>query len=396
MKQFAILLLIIACTAIIHIPAFGQEQIKIESYPHLGNSPVYDILLDSKGNKWVATADSLVVIKEGNKIRRLPCSTGGFAIAFDKEEVVWSALRNQLVFNARTGKKFPFVANGLSQSSALIIRGDKMLMGTAKGVRVFRYEVRENGFLLEEMNNYFTGHYPRKLVNDLLFDENGSLWIAAENGLFKVSGNNSELIHPYPSTAIILHKGSLYCSSFKKIRKYENMKKWRVLDDQGKMSGNRIEDLAFDSKGNLWMASNKIGLLDTEGKCHVFSTGDGFESKHALSIAVDKDDHVWVGTEGKGIFEIYFEDLSDDPAVVRRYEFMGDHPHNNLVLLLDVSSSMKAPHKLPQLRRAVGALAKNMRPEDEITIVSFSGNGSLILPATSAFKVLLFRRPWIP
>ncbi|HEX9958482.1 MAG TPA: VWA domain-containing protein [Fibrella sp.] len=56
---------------------------------------------------------------------------------------------------------------------------------------------------------------------------------------------------------------------------------------------------------------------------------------------------------------------------------------NNMVLLLDVSASMDAPVKLPLLKRSVKSLLALLRPEDQISIVVYSGKAKVALKPTS-------------
>jgi len=56
---------------------------------------------------------------------------------------------------------------------------------------------------------------------------------------------------------------------------------------------------------------------------------------------------------------------------------------NNMVLLLDVSGSMNAAEKLPLLKKSVLDLLQMMRPEDEVSIVVYSGKAKVMLPPTS-------------
>ncbi len=56
---------------------------------------------------------------------------------------------------------------------------------------------------------------------------------------------------------------------------------------------------------------------------------------------------------------------------------------NNLVLLLDVSGSMKAEEKLPLLRKSFLEILPYLRDEDEISIVVFSGKGKVLLNGVS-------------
>lgn len=56
---------------------------------------------------------------------------------------------------------------------------------------------------------------------------------------------------------------------------------------------------------------------------------------------------------------------------------------NNMVLLLDVSGSMDSPFKLPLLKRSIKSLLKLLRPEDQISVVIYSGRAKLVLKPTS-------------
>ena len=60
-----------------------------------------------------------------------------------------------------------------------------------------------------------------------------------------------------------------------------------------------------------------------------------------------------------------------------------DLPPNNLVFLIDVSGSMDMPDKLPLLKRSLGLLVEQLRPQDRVAIVVYAGNAGLVLPSTS-------------
>ncbi|MDE2763426.1 MAG: von Willebrand factor type A domain-containing protein [Gemmatimonadota bacterium] len=62
---------------------------------------------------------------------------------------------------------------------------------------------------------------------------------------------------------------------------------------------------------------------------------------------------------------------------------MRDLPPRNLVFLLDVSGSMDEPNKLPLLQSAFSLLADRLRPEDHVTVMTYSNVVCLALPSTS-------------
>jgi len=58
---------------------------------------------------------------------------------------------------------------------------------------------------------------------------------------------------------------------------------------------------------------------------------------------------------------------------------MDGYATNHLVMLLDVSGSMDAPGKLPLLKKAMLELAAIMRPEDRVSIITFSSKPKAVL-----------------
>lgn len=58
-------------------------------------------------------------------------------------------------------------------------------------------------------------------------------------------------------------------------------------------------------------------------------------------------------------------------------------PPANLVFLVDVSGSMDEPNKLPLVKKTLRILTEQLRPQDKVTIVSYSSGEQLVLAPTS-------------
>lgn len=70
-------------------------------------------------------------------------------------------------------------------------------------------------------------------------------------------------------------------------------------------------------------------------------------------------------------------------------DFMKDmegYAYNNMVFLLDVSSSMNSPEKIELMKNSMKYLVGIMRPEDQISIVVYSGMADILLEGVSASK----------
>jgi Ca-activated chloride channel family protein len=59
-------------------------------------------------------------------------------------------------------------------------------------------------------------------------------------------------------------------------------------------------------------------------------------------------------------------------------------PANRLTFLIDTSGSMHSANKLPLLKRSFIALVEQLRPQDQVAIVTYAGSAGLVLPPTSA------------
>lgn len=63
---------------------------------------------------------------------------------------------------------------------------------------------------------------------------------------------------------------------------------------------------------------------------------------------------------------------------------IADRPPLNLVFLIDTSGSMDAPDKLPLLKAAFRLMLAELRPEDQVALVTYAGSAGVALEPTSA------------
>jgi Ca-activated chloride channel family protein len=106
-------------------------------------------------------------------------------------------------------------------------------------------------------------------------------------------------------------------------------------------------------------------------------------------------DYDYPAPRGDAPFSIYTE-VSDCPwNAEHRLVHIGiqgkriedrDVPARNLVFLIDVSGSMQDPNKLPLLKSGLSMLARNLRPQDRVSMVVYAGASGLVLPATSGAR----------
>jgi Ca-activated chloride channel family protein len=59
-------------------------------------------------------------------------------------------------------------------------------------------------------------------------------------------------------------------------------------------------------------------------------------------------------------------------------------PPLNLVFLIDTSGSMEDANKLPLLKQSLSLMLSELRPEDQVSIVTYAGSAGMVLPPTAA------------
>ena len=59
-------------------------------------------------------------------------------------------------------------------------------------------------------------------------------------------------------------------------------------------------------------------------------------------------------------------------------------PPLNLVFLIDTSGSMEDANKLPLLKQSLSLMLAELRPEDQVSIVTYAGSAGMVLPPTAA------------
>ncbi|WP_425466116.1 vWA domain-containing protein [Ostreiculturibacter nitratireducens] len=67
-----------------------------------------------------------------------------------------------------------------------------------------------------------------------------------------------------------------------------------------------------------------------------------------------------------------------------RLPALGDRPPLNLVFLIDTSGSMQDANKLPLLKQSFRLMLGELRPEDEVAIVTYAGSAGQVLAPTPA------------
>jgi outer membrane protein OmpA-like peptidoglycan-associated protein len=151
---------------------------------------------------------------------------------------------------------------------------------------------------------------PIRVVNCVAIDFQDTKWIATENGLYSLVGDNLETQFPtnvkkMTSNIVFIdelnnkwvgtYNAEVYCLSPNKEWKSYNFK------DVGDFV---VSGLALDSEQSIWLALYEHAVVkqDKNGERTIYTIeNSNLSSNRIFALFVDKHDGVWVGTE-KGLF----------------------------------------------------------------------------------------------
>lgn len=290
-----------------------------------GKLPVHSIFVGEDNHKWIGTEKGVYQIEEVteealvNANEFLP-KTSILHIKKQSTNKIWFVTyANQvIILNTQTNKQetqnFDFLKGKIVSNlifSEASKDDNKTLWIASRGNGLWKKSVNSNAKATKvevEKND--------ETINDIVFF-NGMLWAATETGLYytKNSSLNNKK-HKFKSVSdftkgnkMIVYKNQLWVLGFDKkdkgtLKTTKDGKKWTtyLLSESFEYQVPNI--MEFDSKGNLWVAADRVAKFEVFGskKWTEFGEKQGFQSKSALSLAVDKNDNIWVGTEGRGLF----------------------------------------------------------------------------------------------
>ncbi|GGB94994.1 VWA domain-containing protein [Dyadobacter sediminis] len=133
---------------------------------------------------------------------------------------------------------------------------------------------------------------------------------------------------------------------------------------------------------------------NTSDKNQDISLKPEFKNKNPSSIRPDKQEPA--DSQGNSQFmhdTVYVERVRVDTVFADQNAgqntgnlSLNGYADNNMVLLLDVSSSMNSPYKMPLLKKSIKSLLALLRESDRISIVTYSGKARIALKPTSGAK----------
>ena len=243
--------------------------------PGLNSSRIVSLFEDSRSNLWVGTETAGTTLFKDGQATRQPIGQGG------KERRLVSACEDA------QGVVWLYAANG----------------------ELWRYE---NGHL---QPSFLVDRGRDSNCRAIIAETNGPVWVGVDSGLFSLSrtANPGSLELPVDERLPVNKLDFLLASQRGGYWRLADgrVQKWRAnrLDrDWGAYpwTNAHVSSACEDLEGNLLVGTKGAGLFwfDSDGQATCISTNQGLSHDYVLSLQVDREGTLWVGTDNGGLNRI--------------------------------------------------------------------------------------------
>lgn len=282
-------------------------------------------------NKIVNTNKSIQHLDRGISTIRLKYATGVRSILEDSKGNIWFGSHNEGVCLLHNGELQYFTTqNGLSDNQIRNIYEDKngiIWFECGKGLSIYDgqkiavYKDRNydstKQWKLANGDLWFKGDqtegYNKLEVNPGVYQYDGKKLSYRTFPVTPKPGDGSKY---YISTPFVKDKnGTVWFGTYGAVIRY-NSSNFKILDNEflgltAETGSLHVRSIMEDSKGNLWIGNNGIGVLKYDGKKAVNFTAQqklkkeytkGNSLEKVFSIGEDSEGNIWFGTADSGVW----------------------------------------------------------------------------------------------
>jgi ligand-binding sensor domain-containing protein/signal transduction histidine kinase len=252
----------------LHFTVFDESNT-----PELNSSKIISLFEDRAGNLWVGTQTAGVVLVKDGQLTHLPIGQGGAerrlaAVCEDPKGAVWLYTANGELWRYEAGHYQAFLIDQGRPSACRSLIAEPagpVWVGTDRSQSAIGPTADVSSLDLPVEQNL-----PMGRLDFLLASRAGGYWRLADGRVQKWRTNQLERdVGPYPWDSRLT----------------------------------RVTAACEDSQGNLVIGTRGAGVFwfDPQGQATCLSTNEGLSHNLVLSLQVDREGTLWVGTDGGGL-----------------------------------------------------------------------------------------------
>ncbi len=261
--------------------------------------------IDERNVIWLATNKGLVeTVSDGSRSTPYFQGIEIIDVVADNRNQIWAA-GTQALYDKNTGASYPLPQ--IVNITDITYMTGSVWVGTENGLYEFNTATRKYKTYDERTTPMISSK-----INFVHADKNKILWVGTDKGYLRLEGDKWKLEDKkFKMLATCENAEGQWIISNNDmflINKYNRL--FPVKLDTSQYKG-KINNFVIDSKGRIYIASDILVRYDPYKEVINNYTADaGTLSKASLSLACDKNDNIWIGTDGAGFYKLQFGELA--------------------------------------------------------------------------------------
>lgn len=321
----------------------AEEKVAIMRYNRIpSNLYVNHIFIDKANRIRVSTSGGLYTINNINDEPVLMLKgMNVIASVVDNKGKVYAATENVLWIDEN--QKSIDLRSNQAKISSLAIVNNKVWIGTDQGIMVYHPSTDRIDRINKDNSSLRTN-----VINFIHQDEMNIIWIGTDQGEYRIDGEKWKSYNEkYNVLSYYENSEGMWFLSAEDMWLVDRYNRQYKVGLEPVMYSGKVNDFAIDSKGRLYIASDKLLRYDPYKEQYEDFEGDaGLVTSKCTRIACDKNDNVWVGTNGTGLYRLAFKDLVATQFNVTLLQQRGVSCHGKADAALKISvSGGKGPYR---------------------------------------------------
>lgn len=261
-------------------------------------SPIHNIYVDEENVKWVANKSGLHKVLAIDLVQKVSVPAGKtnlLTIRGGNANLEWS-----------TSEMESILGGAVISSASYDPKTKSLWIGTQQQGA---FQVSYSPLKVMQRFNTDNKKLTSNKINDIFIRDNGTIWIATDDGVLSGNGDKWSLQERYLNfVGIDAFGNNMWILGDDFLWQVDSKGKWTPIAIELKNVEGTLRDIAVDDEGRVWIASNMMTGYDVAANRYQrFGPGQYFTSQFVNCLDVDQDGSIWTGTDDKGLYLIQWE-----------------------------------------------------------------------------------------
>lgn len=284
----------------------SQGDFRLERVKTIPNDATVNDILVHDNQIYVAASSGLYNIDADDLETRLLSKKNIDAICVGVKNEIWASIENRYLQNMSTGETTLYNSPGIEVRDVEYSKG-KVWIGTNQGILTILTRTNELGKITFSKKSGL----PSNNVAFIHIDNQKQMWIGTDQGVVFINKKEKWKTYEKKLSMEAMHYNheGLWLVSNQEMWVIDPFNRWYpAAIDKGLRKG-AIRDITADSTGRLYMASEILVRYDPyEETIESYAANTAIVSKVCTSVESDRDNRIWLGTQGGGLFLFGYAD----------------------------------------------------------------------------------------